>query len=174
MKFIKKFKIELSEVISKLINDPMIEGLFPQCLKPAIVIPLFKNGSKLLTSNFRGIEILCSFSKIFERGLYIRINSFLKKNNIINANQFGFVDRSSTTIIIAAINLLNRIRVGMDNKNIAASIFIDLQKAFDTVSHSILIKKLNHLSIKKPSILSLFTTYLENRLQKVRIYWEQL
>lgn len=173
MKFIKKFKIELSEVISKLIiNDAMIEGLFPQCLKPAIVIPLFKNGSKLLTSNFRGIEILCSFSKIFERGLYIRINSFLKKNNIINANQFGFVDRSSTTI--AAINLLNRIRVGMDNKNIAASIFIDLQKAFDTVSNSILIKKLNHLSIKKPSILSLFTTYLENRLQKVRIYWEQL
>lgn len=90
-------------------------------------------------SNFRPVSVLCHLAKIIEMIMYLRFNKYVIANKLLHKNQYGFVKKSNTTA--ATVNLLNIIRGGLDNKKITATMFVDLRKAFDTVSISILILK---------------------------------
>ena len=78
--------------------------------------------------------------------MHSRLVSFLEPNSIIYSRQFGF--RKSHSTVHALINLVERIRQCLDNSKVAVGIFVDLQKAFDTVDHQILCHKLNHYGIR--------------------------
>ena len=98
--------------------------------------------------------------------MYKRVYQFLTENNIIYDLQFGFRQNFSTTH--ALINLTENIRQAPDDEYIGCGIFVDLQKAFDTVDHEILLSKLNHYGIRGVSN-DWFRSYLSDRQQYVSI-----
>jgi hypothetical protein len=135
-------KISMPYIISPLTyicNKSLGQGVFPDRLKYAVIKPIFKAGEKYEPSNYRPISLLSSFSKVFERLIYNRLYDHITHNNILDENQFGFRPNSSTEK--ASFKLIEEILNSMNNKHSTGGIFCDLQKAFDCVSHDILIKK---------------------------------
>ena len=152
--------------LSKIYNISILTGTHPEKLKHANVIPVFKKGSRLLISNYRPISLLSNLNKIFEKMMYKRIYAFLEKNNILYDLQFGFRAKHSTTH--ALINITEQIRSALDAGKVTCGIFIDLQKAFDTVNHEILLQKMNHYGFRGITNEWL-RSYLSERKQKVTI-----
>ena len=142
-------------------------GVFPSVLKTAKVVPVFKKDSKLDYSNYRPISLLSNIEKILEKLMYKRLYTFLNNNNIIYNLQFGFRQQYSTSHVL--INITEIVRKALDDGNIGCGVFVDLQKAFDTVDHQILLAKLNHSGICGVSN-DWFKSYLTNRSQYVSVY----
>ena len=101
-------------------------------------------------------------NKIFEKLIHARLYSFLQKNKILNGNQYGFRKNSSTAYAI--YDLIENKLKNLDQNSITCALYVDLSKAFDTVNHSILLKKLAHHGIRGVP-LELFKSYLSNRKQ---------
>ena len=157
---------ELSPVIANLFNLSFLQGKFPSLLKVAKVIPLHKKSSKLLCSNYRPISILSNLDKILEKIIHKRLYKFLETNNIIYSLQFGFRKNYSTTL--ALLNLTENIKQELDRGKFGCGIFIDFQKAFDTVDHNILLQKLSYYGVRGKSN-EWFKSYLCDRKQFVSI-----
>ena len=143
-----------------LINQSIKEGIFPNLLKQAKVIPLYKNKDKDNPNNYRPISLLSSVSKVFEKVIHKRIYKFLEQTKIFNPLQFGF--RSNHSTIDAVTKLINDIYLGFVNKEYTLAVFCDLSKAFDTLDHNVLLYKLNKIGIRG-QVLSLIKSYLTNR-----------
>ena len=106
------------------------------------------------------------FSKIFEKIMRKRLYNFLEVNDILHPLQFGFRKKHSSQHIL--ISMTETIKKSIDNGKFGCGIFIDLKKAFDTVNHIILLKKLEHYGIRGIP-LKWFESYLLNRKQYVSI-----
>ena len=115
-------------------------------------------------NNYRPISISSNFSIIFEKLVVARLTNLLKKQSILLNNQHGFRPKLSTTH--AMLDVINGINAKMSKNQYTNLIFLDLQKAFDTVSHSILLQKLEHYGILG-NTLDLFIFYLTERKQYV-------
>lgn len=159
----------LAPPISGLINESFETGEFPDNLKVARVIPLFKSGNKSMKSNYRPISILHTVSKIFERAMYNRLSSFADKFDLLSINQFGF--RRALSTADAILKFTNGIYDSFNNRSITMAVFLDFQKAFDTINHKILLDKLERLGVRG-ICLSWFESYLKNRKQYVKINCE--
>ena len=159
-------KNEISKQLADLFNLSFITGIFLSVLKTAKVVPVFKKNSKLNYSNYRPISLLSNIEKILEKLMYKRLYTFLDYNNIIYDLQFGFRQQYSTSH--ALINITENIRKALDDGNVGCGVFVDLQKAFDTIDHQILLAKLNHYGICGVSN-DWFISYLSNRNQYVSI-----
>ena len=142
------------------------QGVFPTILKIAKVVPIHKKQSKLAYSNYCPISLLSNLEKILEKLMYNRIFKFLNDSNSIYPLQFGFRRKYSTTHTL--ISLTEDIRKNLDEGNIGCGIFVELQKAFDTVEHDILLAKLEHYGIHGLAN-EWFRSYLSNRKQYVSI-----
>ena len=150
--------------LCEIINLSFLTGEFPDALKIAKVIPIFKSGSVVDVNNYRPISLLSIFDKIIEKLMYKQLYDFLSNNDILFNNQFGFRKNLSTSL--ALMQITERIRKSIDNKKFGCGIYIDLSKAFDTVNHEILLKKLDHYGVRGSS-LNWFRSYLCNRKQYV-------
>ena len=159
--------------ITNFIVDPFLhvcnisfsKGVFPDALKIARVIPLFKSGDKHMFTNYRPVSLLPQFSKILEKIFNNRLDSFIEKNCILNECQYGF--RNSRSTYMALMDLIENICESIDKKKYVMGIFIDLKKAFDTIDHNILLNKLYHYGIRGISN-DWIKSYLENRKQFVQ------
>ena len=149
-----------------IFNKAITTGQYPDALKIAKVIPLFKKGETTLITNYRPISLLSLLNKIFEKLLYRRLYKFLVKHNVLYKYQFGFRKGYSTTM--ALIEIVNNIKTAIDNNKFVCGIFLDLTKAFDTVDHQILLDKLHHYGVRGQTN-NLFKSYLSNRKQFVKI-----
>lgn len=150
----------------QLFNNSLRNGTFPQELKQSRIIPIFKDGDPLQATNYRPISILPSISKILESILYDRMIEFLNKNNIIHDNQFGFQRGSGTLSATAMMIDLLQHNLDATKNNIACCVFIDLKKAFDTVPHARLLKKMENVGLRG-KINSIIASYLKSRTQFV-------
>ena len=150
--------------LTKIINKSISQGIFPSELKLARVIPIFKSNDKQNISNYRPISILTFFSKVFEKILHNNIYKYMERNKTINENQFGFRKGHGTQHAI--ISLIDKIGKSVDRGDIVINMFLDLKKAFDTVSHSILLRKLSAYGIRG-NLLKLCKSYLIDRYQYV-------
>ena len=159
--------------ITKFIVHPFLhvcnisfpKGVFPDALKIARVIPLFKSGDKHVFTNYRPVSLLPQFSKILEKIFNNRLDSFIEKNCILSECQYGF--RNSRSTYMALMDLIENICESIDKKKCVMAIFIDLKKAFDTIDHNILLDKLYHYGIRGISN-DWIKSYLENRKQFVQ------
>lgn len=156
----------LSLPISKLINASIATGVFPDLLKAATVVPVHKAGIMSLFTNYRPISVLPLLSKIFEKCICVRLVNFFGRENIINVNQFGFQRGKCTYDAIA--NFTEYLYENLNLKKHIVGVFIDLRKAFDTVKHDILLRKLYVYGIRGLAH-RWFESYLSNRTQCVRI-----
>ena len=163
---LKKFKDFFSFWLAKLINLSFETGVFPDLLKFAKITPLHKKESKLDFHNYRPISLLSVYSKLFEKLVYSRVYAYLVKYNLISSKQFGF--RSNHSCNHAIISLTEHVKKLIDEGQIVCGVFIDLEKAFDTVHHEILIDKLNAYGLRG-KINDLFKSYLSNRKQFVSL-----
>ena len=165
MRVIKLSIDKILEPLTEIINLSLESGCFPDALKIAKVLPIFKSGDPERFENYRPISILPAFSKLFEKVVYNRIYRFLTDYNLLHNNQFGFRRNHSTPM--ALIQLANNNASSMDNKETTVGVFLDLSKAFDTIDHHILLDKLDRYAIRGPA-LEWIKGYLTNRKQFVQ------
>ena len=151
-------------VLTKIINQSLSTGIFPDSLKIAKITPIFKKEDPHLTDNYRPISLLPSISKVFEKIAYNQIYDYFTENQILYESQYGFRKLHSTEL--AALEMSDKITTHLDQGKIPLAIFLDLSKAFDTIDHKILIDKLRHYGLKGNS-LNWFKSYLSNRKQYV-------
>ena len=126
--------------LCKVINLSFQTGVFPKCLKTAIITPLFKTGDKTNVSNYRPISILSPFSKILEKLMLDRLWKFINRFDIISQQQFGFRRGSSTEKAI--LSLTEYVYNNLNSSHHSIAVYIDYRKAFDTINHDILLQKL--------------------------------
>ena len=150
--------------LCKIINSSFRQGIFPDMLKIAKVIALFKAGSTEELNNYRPISLLPIFDKIIEKLMHKQLYKFLEDHEILFKNQFGFRKKCST--VHSLIEITEKIKESIDHGKFGCGIFIDLKKAFDTVNHKILLQKLEHYGIRG-NILKWFESYLKDRKQYV-------
>ena len=150
------------EPLTHIINHSLSKGIFPESLKVAKVVPLYKKGDEALCSNYRPISLLSSFHKIFEKLVKEKVLNFLSKNEILYKYQFGF--RKSHSTNLALLEVVETLYANLDVDNYGLGIYLDLQKAFDTVDHNILLSKLSHYGIRG-NALNWFETFLKGRKQ---------
>ena len=114
--------------------------MFPSELKLAKVVPILKAGASNKITNYRPSSVLLFFSKVFEKIIYNHLIDFMDHNDILYGHQFGFRKGHSTQQAI--ITRVNKIISCLDNGDLVIGVFLDVKKAFDTVDHKILLKKL--------------------------------
>ena len=146
--------------LHKIINRSLTEGTFPEKMKQAKVVPLFKSNERDATTNYRPISLLLTISKILEKALYSRVYNFLTTTGQLYVSQYGF--RKSHSCEHAVGELIAHITKGMENGKLTAGIFLDLYKAFDTLEHEVVYKKLELYGLRGVC-LDWFKSYLSNR-----------
>lgn len=166
MDFVKKIAAPLIKPLTDIVNVSFSEGIFPSELKCAKIAPIFKQGSREVVSNYRPISLLPQFSKIFEKLFQLRLTNFLNKYKVITREQFGFRATHSTTHAI--INFTDNVTNSLEMGNFTAAVFIDLAKAFDTIDHEILLKKLDWYGLRGVTG-DWVRSYLNDRKQLVEL-----
>ena len=151
-----------SGYLAELVNKSFKKGFFPSLLRKAKVIPLHKSGLNLDENNYRPISLLIVWSKNFERVMFNRVYYYFESFSLFFNKQFGF--RKKHSCVDALAELTERIR--HVRTKFSVNFFLHLKKAFDTLDHSILIKKLSCYGIGG-NALKWFESYLHNRSQRV-------
>lgn len=150
--------------LTDLINLCIKNNVFPDVLKLSKVIPVHKSGSKDDLNNYRPISLVPILAKIFEVALKYQINEYFELNNLFHPCQYGFRNKRSTTLAIN--NVVQIVMDTFENKKYTTASFYDLSKAFDCVSHEILLNKLVGYNFDADSV-ELIKSYLSNRFQYV-------
>lgn len=157
----------ISRPLADIINFSFLIGSFPTKASLAIIKPLYKKkGSKTDMTNFRPLSLLPVFSKIIEQAFLYRLNDYLNTYNVITCKQHGFRKKCSTTT--ASFSLVHSVVNELENKNITATLMCDLSKAFDTISHDILMMKLEHYGISGVAG-DWIKSYLSGRQHRVQL-----
>ena len=165
-KIIKQSKKILSPYITKLINLSFETKTFPDILKNAIIKPIYKKDDINDISNYRPISILPVISKIFERATLNQLITFFEENCLLSALQHAY--RKNHGTVTCLFELLNEFYELIDQKFKVAIVSLDLSKAFDSISHSLLLKKLKNFNLHQQSI-DYIESYLSNRKQVTKI-----
>ena len=153
-----------SRIIHNQFNNSLETSVFPEELKNADVIPVFKKGSRNDIENYRPVSILPNISKIFERCIYKQLYSYF--DNFLSKYQTGFRKGYSTQQCLLA--MIEKLKESIDNKGVYAALLTDLSKAFDCLPHDLLIAKLHAYGVEL-NALNFLCSYLTNRYQRVKI-----
>lgn len=159
---LKMLHTHIVEPLKHIINLIFITSVVPNQFKVAHVTPVHKQGTKTDPNNYRPISLINNISKIFEKCINERLKDFLGKHNLLSQNQFGFREGYSTESAIQKVTSI--LSKNLNEKFKTLIIYLDLAKAFDTVSHRILLQKLEKMGIRGIA-LKLFENYLSNRHQ---------
>ena len=163
---VKLISSHIGKSLTLIINQSLYTGIFPDSMKIAKVVPIFKKDDKSLMNNYRPISVLPALSKVFEKVMHRQITDYFNTNNLFSPQQYGF--RSNLSTEIATLNLMDRNIKKMNLNFTPVNIFIDLSKAFDTIIYHILISKLKYYGFDSTA-LNLLRSYLDKRMQYVQI-----
>ena len=165
--FLKRITTSIIKPLTIVINQVFNNGVFPDKLKIAKAVPIFKKGDSTLINNYRPISLLPVISKVIEKIIYNQLSLYFESNKLFSDSQYGFRPNHSTEH--ATLELTDRITSAMDNNDVPIGIFLDLSKAFDTIDHAILLKKLEHYGVEGIT-LQLLQNYLTHRKQYVKLH----
>ena len=161
---LKYISSDIISILTRIINQSLCTGIFPDSLKIAKITPIFKKGDPHITDNYRPISLLPVISKILEKTVFLQVYDYFTENKLLYDSQYGFRKYHSTEF--AALEFTDKIISNLDQGKLPVAIFLDLSKAFDTIDHNIMIHKLQYYGIKGTS-LDWFKSYLSNRRQFV-------
>ena len=147
-----------------VINQSLCRGIFPHRPKIAKVIPLFKKNDPHIFDNYRLISLLSSISKTFEKVVFNQVYEYFTNNDLLYNSQYVFRKLHSTEY--AFLEMVDRISQYLDIGKLPITVYSDLSKAFDTINHEILLKKLKHYGFAGAP-LKWFSSYLHYREQYV-------
>ena len=154
----------VSDYLSNIYNDSIKDHSFPNSLKLADVIPIHKKDDRTLMKNYRPVSLLPIASKLFERKMYNQFLSHIDK--YLSPYIFGFRKNHSTEQCLTV--MLEEWKRALDEKRFAGAILTDLSKAFDCLSHDLLIAKLEAYGFDE-SALKYIYSYLKERKQRTKI-----
>ena len=157
---LKEIKDCISPKLAEIFNLSMLEGVFPEKMKLAEIVPLYKSKEKYLTDNYRPISLLIAISKLLEKVIYKRTYSFLQATGQLYNSQYGFREGHSCENAIS--ELVGEILENKENNKFTVSLFLDLSKAFDSLKHSTLLDKMEIYGIRG-NAYSWFNSYLNQR-----------
>jgi len=152
-----------ADILCPLINSSLDEGFFPDCLKIANVIPIYKKGDKTNLNNYRPISLLPVVSKVFEKVINNQLNSLVEEK-FIDSNQFGF--RLGYNTEDAVVKFVDKIENDLAKNLHVVTVYVDVSKAFDSCDHSILINKIKRTGLDNLGV-KLIESYLKDRTQLV-------
>ncbi|CAG9097769.1 unnamed protein product [Plutella xylostella] len=153
---LKHARRSLLTPLTHIFNNCLLTVIFPECFKRALVHPIYKSGDRDSVTR----------KQVLEKLLNSRLVNFLDKHKIISDRQFGF--RRGLSTEDAVLTVTNEIVNKLDSGKKCVGIFLDLSKAFDTVSVPILLSKLENIGVRGLA-LDIFRSYLSNRSQRVKI-----
>ncbi len=159
---LKNCQDEISPTLTYMYNLSIKQRTFPKSWKISKVTPLHKGGSKDDSNNYRPISIIPTVGKVMERLVHLQCTEYLSSHNILSEAQSGFRGGRSTGTCL--IDFLDNVYRGIDGGGVCGAVFLDLAKAFDTVSHDLLIMKLTKLGFRY-SAAKWFESYLTDRFQ---------
>ena len=154
----------LCPLLTHICNLSLSEGIFPDELKLANVIPIFKSGDHEIFNNYRPVSILCTISKVFEKIMYSRLPNYLDHYKVIFSYQSGFRKSHSTYMVFMV--LIDKLTRAIDDGKFVVGILLEFSKAFDTMDHDISLTKLSHYGIRGVPLMW-SQSYLSNRQQFV-------
>ena len=169
-KMLKELAAQVSEPLATIMNKSISEGCLPTDWKKAHVTPIYKNkGARNLPINYRPVSLTSIACKAMESILRIHIMNHLENENLLSNKQYGFINKRST--VTQLLNFLDKCCKSLAKGQVVDTIYFDFAKAFDTVPHQRLIKKLEGYGIKGAT-LSWIRSFLTNRKQLVKVNGE--
>ena len=156
----------IADPLCHIINLSIRTATIPTKWKIAKLIPIYKSGSVKLPENFRPISVLPVLSKLLEKHIHRQYMDFLEEERLLSDCQFGY--RSGRSTNLAATLFVDNVRNDVDKGKLVGAVFIDLRKAFDTLSHDVLLTKLKVYGVNGRE-LAWFTYYLFRRQQYVQL-----
>ena len=163
---LKKLGKPLSYPLGIIFNQSIASGCFPDMMKVAKIIPLYKGKEEDHVVNYRPVSLLMTISKVLEKIIYSRLYKFLTKHNILYDSQYGF--RSKHSCEDAILEMVGRLLQARNEDKYCGGIFLDLSKAFDTLDHHLLLRKMKKYGVRGVA-LDWFRSYLLNRSLVVKI-----
>ena len=146
VRILKIVRHVVSEPLEAIFNLPFSIGIVPSSLKIAKVITVFKKGSRSHLNNYRSISPLSGINKLLGKLMCKRIFSYIDKKSILCGKQFGFRTKHSTNHAI--LSIVDNIQRAIEEKEFSCGMFFDFSKAFGTVNHEILVRKLENYGIR--------------------------
>ena len=162
---IDAFKSQL-ERMTRLYNGSLTRCIFPTRWKEGTIIPLPKISNPRTASDMRPIALLPIPGKILERIISNRLKFYLSDHNILTQKQHGF--RKGRSTLSAIVEFLNNIYENINDNHDSYIVYLNLKKAFDTVCHELLLKKLKNIGLRSETV-AWFGSYLTDRVQKTKI-----
>ena len=163
---LKRCANELSAPLLHLFRKTLVTGSLPAEWKKATITPIFKKGLRHRPSNYRPVSLTSQVCKVMERIIRINIVSHLEMNELISKHQHGFTARRSCQSNL--LEALEQWTAILDEGHGLDIVFLDYQKAFDSVPHRRLLKKLNNYGIKG-KLLMWLKDFLSDRMQQVTV-----
>ena len=161
---LRELGAELVTSLCKIFNKSLSEGVVPEEFKLANITPIFKKGDKSDPSNYRPISLTSVIGKLLESVIRDRIVEHLEKNNLIKDSQHGF--RRNRSCLTNLLDFFHDMFTNNDKHKAVDIIYLDFQKAFDSVPHKRLLEKLRAHGIRG-ALLKWIESWLTARKQRV-------
>lgn len=154
----------IAPVLVFLINSCLLMGVFPGFLKISRTVPVYKKGCRSSVASYRPISVIPVLAKLFESIMKQQLYEYFETHDLLVPSQYGF--RKSRSTSLALEQLVSHILNSFEHHETMAVLLCDLSRAFDCVSHKILLKKLEYYGVKGGA-LDVFSSYLLDRYQVV-------
>ena len=141
----------ISDSLMFICNQSILNSTFPDKWKEGKVRPLYKNGPKDDTNNYRPISILPGISKMLEKHVHDSLMTYLTSHKLLHSTQSGF--RPNYSCETALLQMINKFLEAINNSQIIGMVMVDFRKAFDLVDHTLLLKKLRHYKLSEKTKL---------------------
>ena len=165
-RLLRELAVQITGPVTALFNSSLQHGKVPDDWKKANISPIFKKGSKNLPSNYRPISLTAVLCKLMESFLRDHVMKHLVDNNLLSRKQHGFISGRST--VTQLLKYLHKCAQSVATGKVVDAIYLDFEKAFDTVPHHRLLGKLKAYGING-CIFNWVSNYLINRTQVVAV-----